>query len=106
MSLSVSVPTAGAAHLALVGHLDDAAARDLLHTAADVAKSGCARLLVDLDGITSYDSEAAFAVLGCWRLARYLPDGVVLVAESATARALADDAGVPAQGIMDTCPAC
>jgi hypothetical protein len=106
LSLSVHAPAAGAARLVLGGHLDDEGARDVLHAAADVVRCGCARLVVDLDAITSYDDDAAFAVLGCWRLARFLPDGVVLVAEQATGRALADEAGVPAQGIMGACPAC
>ena len=104
LSLSVDSPAAGAARLVLAGHLDDAGARDVLHAAADVVRCGCARLVVDLDGITSYDEDAAFAVLGCWRLGRYLPAGVELVAGQATGRALADDAGVPEQGIMGACP--
>jgi hypothetical protein len=105
LTLSVDSPAAGAARLVLAGHLDDEGARDVLHAAADVVRCGCERLVVDLDGITSYDAEAAFAVLGCWRLARYLPEGVALVAERATGRALADTAGVPEQGIMDSCRA-
>ena len=104
LSLSVDSPAAGAARLVLAGHLDDAGARDVLHAAADVVRCGCERLVVDLDGITSYDEDATFAVLGCWRLARFLPAGVALVADRATGRALADDAGVPAQGIMGQCP--
>jgi hypothetical protein len=106
LSLSVDSPAAGAARLVLAGHLDDEGAREVLHAAADVVRCGCARLVVDLDGITSYDDDAAFAVLGCWRLARFLPDGVALVAEHEIGRALADDAGVPAQGIMGSCRAC
>ena len=106
LSLSVSSPAAGAARLVLAGHLDDAGAREVLHAAADVVRCGCTRLLVDLDGITSYDAGAAFAVRGCWRLSRFLPEGVAVVAEQEVGRALADDAGVPDQGIMDSCPAC
>ena len=105
LSLSVDSPAAGAARLVLAGHLDDEGAREVLHTAADVVRCGCERLVVDLDGVTSYDDAAVFAVRGCWRLARYLPEGVSLVAELPTGRALADDAGVPEQGIMGPCHA-
>ncbi len=104
--LTLSVDSPGSARLALAGHLDGAGARDVLHTAADVVRCGCERLVVDLDGVTSYDDDAVFAVLGCWRLARYLPEGVAMVAEREVGRALADDAGVPEQGIMGSCPAC
>ena len=104
LSLSVDSPAAGAARLVLAGHLDDEGAREVLHTAADVVRCGCDRLVVDVDGITSYDAAAAYAVTGCWRLARFLPAGVALVAERPTGRALVDEAGVPEQGIMDACP--
>lgn len=111
--LSVDAPGAGAARLRLVGHLDDAAARQVLHAAADVVKCGCAQLLVDLEDLESYDAEAAYAVVGCTRLARYLPAGVAVVAGSGAGADLAATAGVaphPAEahvpGTMVECPAC
>jgi hypothetical protein len=111
--LSLDTPAAGAARLRLEGHLDDAAARDVLHAAADVVKCGCSRLLVDLEGLSSFDVDAAYAVTGCCRLDRFLPEGVAVIAESHVATALADTAGVPAHpaeahapGTMVPCPAC
>ena len=95
-SLLLDAPAAGAARLRLVGHLDDTAARDLLHAAADVVRCGCSQLVVDLDGLTSFDAEAAYAITGCARLARWLPEGVDVVADSAAARELAARAGVSA----------
>ena len=83
-----------AARLCLRGHLDDAGARAVLHTAADLTRGGCSRLVVDLDGVTSWDSEATFAVVGCTRLARWLSDGVEVVGASPAARALALQAGL------------
>ena len=106
LTVSIDAPAADSARLALAGHLDDAGARDVLHAAADLVRGGCPRLLVDLDGVTSYDEDAAYAVAGCWRLGRYVPGGVAVVAEGELGRALAERAGVPAQGIMDSCPAC
>ena len=112
-TLGVDAPTAGAARLRLSGHLDDAAAREVLHAAANVVKCGCSRLVVDLDGIESYDDEATYAVVGCSRLARWLPDGVAVVAGTEAGSALADSAGVAAHpaephapGTMVQCPAC
>lgn len=99
-------PLSDGVRLLLAGHLDDAGARDVLHTAADLVRWGCPRLLVDLDGITSYDEDAAYAVAGCWRLARYVPRGVAVVADGEVGRALAEHAGVPEQGIMGSCHAC
>lgn len=93
-TLAFDVPASGAARLRLAGHLDDAAARDVLHAAADVVRCGCSALVVDLDGITSWDDDAAFAVVGCTRLARWLPDGVEVVAGKTAARRLAVTAGV------------
>jgi len=92
--LLLDSPAPGTARLRLTGHLDDAAARVLLHAAADVARSGCTRLVVDLDGLSSWDETAAYAVVGCTRLARWLEDGVGVVASGATGRALAASAGV------------
>ena len=94
--LSLDAPGAGAARLRLRGHLDDAAALQVLHAAADVVRCGCSRLELDLDGLTSYDDAAAFAVTGCDRLGRWLPEGVGFLAESRDARALAARAGVDA----------
>ena len=93
-TLSLDVPASGAARLRLAGHLDDDAAREVLHAAADVVRCGCSRLVVDLDGITSWDDAAAFAVTGCTRLARYLSDGVEVVAAGPAGRDLAESAGV------------
>ena len=106
LTVSIDAPAGDGARLLLSGHLDDAGARDVLHTAADLVRCGCPRLLVDLDGITSYDEEAAYAVVGCWRLGRYVAGGVAVVADGEVARALAEQAGVPEQGIMGSCPAC
>jgi hypothetical protein len=92
--LSLDAPAAGAARLRLTGHLDDDAARDVLHAAADVVRCGCSRLVLDLDEVTSFDDSATYAVTGCTRLARWLPDGVDVVAGTPTGRALADTAGI------------
>lgn len=108
-TLVLDAPTSGAARLRLTGHLDDSAARDVLHAAADVVRCGCSGLVVDLDGLTSWDDDAAFAVVGCTRLARWLPDGVDVVAGTAAGRGLAETAGIatpPAgPGIMAACHA-
>ena len=106
LTVSLDTPAREGARLVLSGHLDTAGARDLLQAAADLVRGGCPRLLVDLDGVTSYDVEAAFAVAGCWRLARFVPLGVGVLADGDVARTLADTAGVPPQGIMGSCPAC
>ncbi len=95
-TLSIDAPAAGAARLRLSGHLDDAAAREVLHAAADFVQCGCSRLVVDLDGLSSWDDTASFAVVGCARLARWLPDGVAVVAAATPGRSLADRAGIPA----------
>ena len=92
--LSIDAPGAGAARLRLQGHLDDAGAREVLHAAADVVKSGCSRLVVDLDGLTTYDPAAAYAVVGCARLGRWMAQGVDVVADSGPARDLAELAGL------------
>lgn len=92
--LSLDAPAAGAARLRLSGHLDDAAARDVLHAAADVVRCGCSRLVLDLDEVTSFDASATYAVTGCTRLARWLPEGVEVVAGTAAAQALAATAGI------------
>jgi hypothetical protein len=112
-SLTLDAPAAGAARLRLAGHLDDDGARQVLHAAADVVKCGCSRLVVDLADLDSYDDEAAYAVVGCCRLARWLPDGVTVVAGSDAGSELADTAGVVAHpacahspGTMVPCPAC
>ena len=112
-TLSLDTPALGAARLRLSGHLDDEAARQLLHAAADVVKCGCSRLVVDLAELDSFDEDAAYAVVGCCRLARWLPEGVAVIAGSEASAALADTAGVaphPAEahsaGTMAPCPAC
>lgn len=106
LTVSLDAPAHEGARLLVAGHLDAPAARGLLRAAADLVRSGCPRLLVDLDGVTSYDEDVAYAVAGCWRLARYVPLGVTVLAAGEVARALADAAGVPPQGIMGPCPAC
>ena len=104
-SLRIDAPAPGAAQLHLAGHLDSAAARDLLHAAAVVVRSGCSSLVVDLDGLTSWDEDAAYAVVGCTRLARWLPEGVDVQATEPAALALAEHVGVapaaawPAPGV-------
>lgn len=112
-SLTLDAPTAGAARLRLSGHLDDDGAREVLHAAADVVKCGCSRLVVDLADLDSFDDDVAYAVVGCCRLARWLPEGVTVVAGSDAGSELADTAGVLAHtdsehspGTMVLCPAC
>ncbi len=110
-TLSVDAPAAGAARLRLAGHLDQPAARQVLQAAADVVKCGCLRLVVDLGEVVSYDDEAAYAVTGCARLARWLPEGVAVVAGAGAGADLAARAGVtahahPPAGSMAACPAC
>ena len=96
-TLTIDAMGPGAVRLRLTGHLDDAAAREVLHAAADIVKGGCSRLVVDLDGITSFDEASAFAVVGCARLARWLAQGVEVVADAEPGRELAAQAGlVPA----------
>ena len=111
--LSLDAPAAGAARLRLSGHLDDAAARQVLHAAADVVKCGCSSLVVDLADLESFEPEAAYAVVGCTKLSRYVPDGVAVLTGSEAGEALVDTAGVPphpaeahAPGTMVPCPAC
>ena len=94
-TLAIDAPAANAARLRLSGHLDDAAARQVLHAAADVVQCGCSRLVLDLDGLLSWDDGAAFAVVGCARLAPWLSDGVAVVAAGRPGRDLADLAGLP-----------
>ena len=116
-TLSLDTPAVGAARLRLAGHLDDAAARDVLHAAADVVRCGCSRLVVDLHGLVSFDDDAAYCVIGCWRLGRFLSEGVAVVAGSAAGEALAETAGVVPHtsgahqpgalaGTVVSCPAC
>ena len=113
-TLSLDAPAARAARLRLAGHLDDEAARDLLHAAADVVRCGCSRLVVDLAELESYDEEAAYAVVGCYRLGRYLAEGVAVVTGSEVGAELVDTAGIDAHdhgaaappGTMASCPAC
>ena len=116
-SLFLDAPAAGAARLRLSGHLDSAAARQVLHAAADVVRCGCERLEVDLSELRSYDDDAAYAVVGCCRLAPFVPEGVAVLADSAVGAALADTAGVAPHraqahapgattGTMALCPAC
>ena len=116
-TLSLDTPALGAARLRLAGHLDDAAARDVLHAAAHVVRFGCSRLVVDLKGLESFDDDAAYCVIGCCRLGRFLPEGVAVVAGSAAGEALAETAGVVPDsagthrvgalaGTVVSCPAC
>ena len=111
--LSLDAPSAGAARLRLSGHLDDEAARSVLHAAADVVKSGCSSLEVDLADLESFEPEAVYAVVGCARLSRYVPEGVTVLIGSPASEALVDTAGVPPHpaaahvpGTMVPCPAC
>jgi len=87
-TLTLDAPAVGAARLRLTGHLDAVAARDVLHAAADVVHGGCTRLVLDLDGLTSWDDDATYAVVGCTRLARWLPEGVDVVVGEQFSRAL------------------
>lgn len=112
-TLSLDAPAVGATRLRLHGHLDDEAARQLLHVAADAVKCGCTKLVVDVTALESYDEQASYALVGCSSLGRYLPEGVEVLTESAASEALADSAGVsphPARahspGTMVPCPAC
>lgn len=56
----------------------------------DAPARGAARLR--LQG--HLDDDATYAVVGCARLARWLPEGVAVVAGLSTARELAERAGV------------
>lgn len=109
--LTLDAPQTGHARLRLAGHLDDEAARDLLHAAADVVRGGCLRLVVDLDGLTGFDERAAYALTGCARLDRFVPDGVRVVATVAPGTALLARAGATSSpsgagpDIMAACPA-
>ncbi len=93
-TLELDAPAAGAARLRLSGHLDDEAARDVLHAAADAVRCGCARLVVDLEGLTGYDEAATYALTGCARLGRFLAEGVGVVAGGPAGHELAEQAGV------------
>ena len=93
-TLKVDAPGAGAVRLRLHGHLDDDGAREVLHAAADVVQCGCSRLVIDLDGLTSFDLDASYAVVGCARLGRWLSQGVEVVAEAELGRGLVDAAGL------------
>ena len=112
-NLSLDAPTPGSARLRLSGHLDSAAAREVLHVAADVVKCGCSSLVLDLEELETFDEDATYAVVGCCRLARFLPEGVAVVGGSPAGAALADTAGVAlhdaqehSPGTMVACPAC
>lgn len=117
LTLLLDTPAVGAARLRLSGHLDDQGAREVLHAAADVVRCGCSRLVVDLAGLASYDDEAAYAVVGCCQLARFLPEGVAVVAGPGAGAELAETVGVvphqagahapgAAPGTVVSCPAC
>ena len=93
-TLSLDAPSSGCARLRPSGHLDASAARDVLHAAAGVVRCGCSALVLDLDGLESWDADAAYAVVGCTRLARFLPEGVDVVAERAPGLDLARHVGV------------
>ena len=112
-TLTVDAPALGATRLRLQGHLDDEAARQVLHAAADAVRCGSSKLVVDVAELASYDEGASYAVVGCSQLARYLPEGVTVVTGSDASAELADTAGVaqhPAAahspGTMVPCPAC
>ena len=116
-TLVLDSPALGATRLRLAGHLDQAAARDVLHAAADVVRCGSSRLVVDLQDLESFDDDAAYCVIGCCRLGRYLTEGVAVVARSRAGEALAEAARVVPQragariadalaGTVVTCPAC
>ena len=110
-TLTLDAPAAGAARLRLAGHLDGEAAREVLHAAADVVRCGCSRLVVDLDGLTSWDDDATYALVGCTRLARWLPGGVDVVAGGALQRGLVPPqpgtaASPPDERTADTMAAC
>ena len=112
-TLTLDAPAAGAARLRLAGHLDGEAARDVLHAAADVVRCGCSRLVLDLDGLTSWDDDATYAVVGCTRLARWLPQGVDVVAGGAQRRLVPTQPGTPGSApddlgtdTMAACHAC
>ena len=104
-TLTLDAPAVGAARLRLAGHLDGSAARDVLHAAADVVRCGCSRLVLDLDGLTSWDDDATYAIVGCTRLARWLRDGVEVVAERPVCRALLASSATDS-GRADTMAAC
>ena len=112
-TLSLDAPALGAARLRLSGHLDDEAARQVLHVAADAVRCGCSKLVVDLADLDSFDAQASYALVGCSQLGRDLPEGVTVVTGSPASEVLADTAGVaqhPADahspGTMVPCPAC
>ena len=104
-SLLLDSPAVGAARLRLRGHLDDEGAREVLHVAANAVSCGCSRLVVDLEQLESYDEDAAYAVVGCARLARWLSEGVGVVTGGRAGRELASHAGLAEEGIMASCPA-
>ena len=99
-TLTIDAVSPGTARLQLSGHLDDTAAREVLHAAADLVRAGCAGLVVDLDGLTSYDDDATYAVVGCRRLARWLGQGVDVVAGHGAGQALAADAGLSREQLV------
>ena len=109
-TLTLDAPAAGAARLRLAGHLDGDAARDVLHAAADVVRCGCSRLVVDLDGLTSWDDDATYAVVGCTRLARWLAEGVDVVGGHRQRALVPEQSGAatsPPDGrVADTMAAC
>ncbi len=116
-TLSLDAPAVGAARLRLAGHLDDVAAREVLHAAADAVRCGCSRLVVDLQDLDSFDAEAAYCVVGCCGLGRFLSEGVAVLAGSAAGEALAQTVGVVPHradahaagslpGTVVSCPAC
>ncbi len=87
-TLTLDAPALGVARLRLAGHLDGEAAREVLHAAADVVRWGCSRLVLDLGGLASWDDDATYAVVGCTRLARWLPEGAEVVADDELRRLL------------------
>ena len=103
--MTLDAPAAGAARLRLAGHLDGEAARDVLHAAADVVRCGCSRLVLDLDALTSWDDDATYAVVGCTRLARWLPEGVDVVSGALQRELLASSGHAPERR-ADTMAAC
>lgn len=103
--VTVTLDAPGSARLVVNGHLDDAAAREVLHLAADAVRCGCSCLVLDLEGLDSYDEHGTVAVVGCCRLAPWLDGGVELRADGDVARGLVRSAWGVDEGIMASCPA-
>ncbi len=76
----------------------------------DAPAVGCSRLVLDLDGLTSWDDDATYAVVGCTRLARWVPEGVHVLAGERLQRGLGPRPGPatssPDEQEADTMAAC